>query len=129
MAAPVQFELEEFEYVPATAGTALVRIAGKWQAKPKQELPPLTLLVRTPLGDDRVPPLPDAAAATVTATPAGSAWRAAYSVAIHVLTGGSASFLLEADGIQIELPAPSEDRKSTRLNSSHLTQSRMPSSA
>jgi hypothetical protein len=32
MAAPVQFELEEFEYVPATAGTALVRIAGKWHA-------------------------------------------------------------------------------------------------
>ena len=27
MAAPVQFELEEFEYVPATAGTALVRVA------------------------------------------------------------------------------------------------------
>ena len=50
MAASVEFELEEFEYVPATAGTALVRVAGKWHAEAEQELPPLALLVRTPAG-------------------------------------------------------------------------------
>src|SRR3712207_8403970 len=58
-------------------------------------------------------------------TPDGTGWRAAFSLAIHVLTNGSASFLLDGDGVQVELPQPTErggageDRKSTRLNSSH----------
>jgi len=108
MAASVEFELEEFEYVPATAGTALVRVAGKWHAEAEHELPSLALLVRTPVGDDRVEALPDAAHAEAAATPDGSPWRAAYSLAIHVLTGGTAAFLLDGEGIQLELPAPTE---------------------
>ena len=93
MAASVEFELEEFEYVPATAGTALVRVAGKWHAEPEQELPPLALLVRTPLGDDRVEPLPDAA---------GRADRDAgrHALARRVLAGDP-----RADGRLGELPA------------------------
>ena len=105
MAASVEFELEEFEYVPATAGTALVRVAGKWHAEAEHELPSLALLVRTPVGDDRVEALPDAAHAEAAATPDGSPWRAAYSLAIHVLTGGTAAFLLDGEGIQLELHA------------------------
>ena len=72
MAVSVQFELEEFEYVPATAGTALVRVSGKWRAQSEQELPPIALLVRSPLGEDRVVPLPDAGGGGAAATPRGS---------------------------------------------------------
>ena len=108
MAASVEFELEEFEYVPATAGTALLRVAGRWHAEAERELPPLGLVVRTPVGDDRVEPLPDAARGAPTATPDGAPWRAAFSVAIHVLTSGSATFVLAGDGVELELPAPGE---------------------
>jgi hypothetical protein len=107
-AATLQFELEEFEYIPATAGTALVRIAGTWRAEAEQDLPPVALLVRTPVGEDRIAPLPDAARDGAKAGAEGSPWRAAFSLAIHVLTTGNATFLLDGEGVQIELPAPRE---------------------
>src|SRR5829696_9048556 len=104
-AATLQFELEEFEYLPATTGTALVRVAGKWRADAEQELPPMALLVWTPLGDDRVTPLPDANRDGATADAEGLPWRAAFSLAIHVLTSGEATFLLAGEGVEVELPA------------------------
>jgi chromosome segregation ATPase len=98
---PDAFELEEFEYLPATAGTALVRVAGSWLA---EDVSQPALLVRTPFGDDRVDPLPDSAGEPVTGAP----WRAAFSLALHVITGGTAQFALDAGDLQVELPPPSE---------------------
>ena len=96
------FELEAFEYLPATAGTALVRVAGTWQADALEEP---SLVVSTAFGDDRIAPLPDSAGAPV----AGAPWRAAFSLALHVLTAGTAAFALEAgDDAAVELPQPSE---------------------
>jgi hypothetical protein len=92
------FEVEEFEYVDAAPGLALVRLSGSWQAgDPKGDVGLVAWL-----GGERIPlsPLP--------APPAvEGSWRAAYSAAPELLADPAAAFELEPPrGDVVTLPAP-----------------------
>jgi hypothetical protein len=94
------FAVEEFEYVEASPGLALLRLAGTWQTGD----PPLAVaLVALSAGERlRLSALP--------APPAGDgSWRAAYSASPALLRDASVTFELEPpSGEPIPLPRPVE---------------------
>ena len=94
------FEVEEFEFVDAAPGLALVRLSGRWQA----EEPKGDVALVAWLGGERIPlsPLP-------APTAGEGSWRGAYSAAPELLTDPAAAFELEPPrGDPVTLPAPVE---------------------
>jgi hypothetical protein len=94
------FTVDEFEYVEAGPGLALLRLAGRWRAG----APALAVPLVAVSGDERLtlPPLPAPPASDGT-------WRAAYSAPSEMLHDAAATFELEPPaGRAIELPRPVE---------------------
>jgi hypothetical protein len=110
---PVQFEIDEFERVSAGAGVALLRLAGRWRYSGTLELDAPTLIIEDGRGAHhlRALPGPDATSA---AAPNGRPWRAAFSVPVELLDGSRTAFVLDAGAAIVELPRPSEPRRSER---------------
>jgi hypothetical protein len=94
------FTVEEFEFVEAGPGLALLRLSGAWHDAAPEEAVPLVALS----GGQRL---------TLAALPAppsaDGAWRAAYSASPELLRDPGAAFELEpAAGAAIPLPRPVE---------------------
>jgi chromosome segregation ATPase len=102
-----RFEVDQFEYLKASADTVLLRLAGRWpedMSGPDQAV----LVVLGPLRPARLAPVPPAPAVH------GGIWRAAYSAPLSLVLRPGVSFTLEgADGRRWPLPEPVE-RGSTR---------------
>jgi hypothetical protein len=94
------FTVEEFEYVDAAPGLALVRLSGKWHAGD----PPGDVGLAAWLGGERVP------LSALPAPPsAEGSWRAAYSAPPELIADPATAFELEPpEAPPIALPAPVE---------------------
>lgn len=74
------FSLESREWIDASAMMALVRVHGRWTARPAIELAAPQLEILLDGASRRFSSLPDLAAKPLVATPEGADWRAAYPV-------------------------------------------------
>src|SRR4051812_26837800 len=106
----VAFEVERFERVDASAGTALLRLAGTFTAESSTDLRPPELVVDDGRRTRRVAPLPDPAASAPGADPDGRGWRAAFPVPADLLEGGRVAYALQASDAVIDLPRPAPSR-------------------
>jgi hypothetical protein len=90
------FELDEFEAVPATADSVLLRVAGHWTRDPGD----CQLVARTGSGSqalDALPPLPAN----------GDTWRAAFTATPTLVERDDVQFkLVPAHGRRVRLPRP-----------------------
>ncbi|MEA2192184.1 MAG: hypothetical protein QOI73_2305, partial [Solirubrobacteraceae bacterium] len=101
-----QLELQRFERVDASASVALLRVSGTWHADPELRLVRPTLLIDDGRYTHRVSQLLGPDEQTPDATPEGSPWRGAFSVAIALLEHPYVSFALDSGrGMKI-LPPP-----------------------
>src|SRR5207244_2958327 len=101
---PLVMEVDRFEHVPAGEGRVLLRVDGRYLARPGKRLLDAALFVDDGLAIHRHAPLPD---------PERDGddwlWRAAFDVPASYVTDARTSFALEADpGRLYDLPRPSE---------------------
>jgi len=94
--------------VAAGEGVALVRLAGQWHASPEQLVPDVRLVMLIGGVPVAIPRVPEPVESQTVAAPAGSPWRAAFRVSAEVIGQTGIDFRLEAGGLAIELPHPSE---------------------
>src|SRR4051794_3567781 len=106
----VAFEVERFERVDASSGTALLRLAGTFRSDAPTELAAPELVVDDGRRPRHVSPLPDPAAAAPGADPAGRIWRAAFPVPAEMLEGTRVAYALRASDATIDLPHPAHPR-------------------
>ncbi len=107
--APVSFELERFERLPATETSVLVRIAARFSSRSDEPLAPIVLSVHNPEGASRFAPLPDPSGSSTEPQAGGSVWRAAFSVPVALSEANETAYALETGaGLSFELPSPLE---------------------
>src|SRR3954452_20751206 len=107
----VAFEVERFERVDASSGTALLRLAGTFRADVPTELPSPELVIDDGRRSQLVSALPDPSAGAPAADPDGRTGRAAFPVPSELLDGGRIAYALETrDAGVIDLPAPARPR-------------------
>ncbi len=103
-----RFEAELFEHVPATPGTVLLRIEGRWHAETREPLPMPLLVVDDGRRSQRLSPLPGPDATPPQAGPEPDLWRASYAAPEQVVGDGRIAFALDGGrGAIVDLPAPS----------------------
>lgn len=90
-----RLELERFEQVEATAGTLLLRLAGRWRAETPGRLPAPILLLDEGSRVHRLEPLPGPGDSAPAASPDAPAWRVAFSAPAELLTHPGVAFALE----------------------------------
>ncbi|HEX6388815.1 MAG TPA: hypothetical protein VFZ89_05205, partial [Solirubrobacteraceae bacterium] len=91
-----QFEVDRFEHVAASPGTALLRIAGRWRADARERLPPPILVVDDGRRTHRLQALPGPDDASPLAAPEGPEWRTAFSAPADLVNKERVVFALEA---------------------------------
>jgi hypothetical protein len=102
----VRFEVEGFEQVQATPGTALLRLSGRWQAEVRERLAPPMLVIDDGRRTHRVAALPGPDEANPLAGPDAPLWRAAFA-APAALLGSRCAFALDVGrGGLIDIPRP-----------------------
>lgn len=100
----LSFDVESFEFVPAGEGVGLVRLWGRWIAPVDRALEDVTLVAEVGSHAVDVKPLPDLQASVPLATPAGTDWRAAFSVSSELALNEAAEFALAVEGERVPLP-------------------------
>ncbi|MDQ6816452.1 MAG: hypothetical protein M3018_03465, partial [Actinomycetota bacterium] len=109
------FELDQFERVPATADSTLLRLAGRFRAPDPRALGIPVLVVDDGSREHRLTSLPGPSS-DASAGPDGDSWRAAYPIGA-ALGGDVAGCWLELEGgDRVELPEPAEHRLSERAS-------------
>ena len=105
----LSFELDAYEFVQASDELGLLRVAGRWVADVDRALQDIVLTVSRDGELVELDPLPDLRGAAPLATPAGEAWRGAFTVAVELADDPRSEFALAAgDDVSVELPRPSE---------------------
>jgi len=106
------FDVERFEHVAATPGTALLRVAGRWRSDQRERLSPPMLVVDDGRRTHRLAALPGPDDAAPSAGPDAPVWRAAFSAPIDLLADAKTVFALDAgQNLIVDLPRPAEGRR------------------
>src|SRR5436190_11703135 len=82
----VAFETDSFEYLEASPGLALIRLAGRWLADEECSLSDLELLVEREGTTLSVAPLPGGGSPPAVARAEGTPWRAGFSVPLDLVS-------------------------------------------
>nr|MDQ3936508.1 hypothetical protein [Actinomycetota bacterium] len=109
-AARLAFEVEEFEFVAAGGDAGLLRLSGRWTARPERMVPlPVEIELERDGHAIRLEVLPDPTAPVALATPEGETWRGAFMVEAELAEDPRADFALVADGeVVAGLPRPGD---------------------
>jgi hypothetical protein len=112
-------ETELFEFVPAAAGTMLLRIEARWHSETREPLPIPTLIIDDGRRSQRLPPLPGPDTFTPRAGPEPELWRATYAAPEQATQGSRVAFALDlGSGRIVDLPPLSPRGKGVRYSRS-----------
>jgi len=101
---PLSFDLERFEYFPATRESGVLRLSGRWRCAIAEVFEPPSLVVDCRNESQNTPALPPLA--PIAGGPEPELWRAGFGAFKAVVEDPDGRWFLHWADDEIELPAP-----------------------